>query len=351
MSTLRRPFRAPAFALSLTPLLLAQACLPCSNTSELCLVAESLPEAHLSVRALADDDVWLVGSEALETEDGPSAVAWDGSEWTHLDTSDWSGAELWWVHPTQDRVTMVGTQGLILEYDRATETLEEIEGPDDSVTFFGVWGASADDVWAVGGTPGGGDPPAIWRRDADGWTEFVDPALGEGGPGQLYFKVHGSAADDVFIVGNFGIALHWDGSSLSATPTDADLDTSTAPLLTVNVGPEEVVAVGGAGSALILHYDRSTGEWRDRTPEFQAPLNGVCSGAGEIKAVGMQGSVQTWDGQAWQPSVETLTFGDYHGCEVTEGGDVWAVGGQIAARPITDGVVAFQGEGGVAALD
>jgi hypothetical protein len=336
--------------LCLPTLLLAGCSTPCPDADELCLLAEALPEAFMSVRAPADDDVWLVGSEAEPDASGPSALHWDGASWERLDLSAWAGHELWWSCPDPDRVTMVGTGGLILEYDRATGAVEAFDGPDANITFFGVWGASPDDMWAVGGdVTAGALPPDLWRRDADGWTRFVDPDLGEGQPGEVYFKVHGASASDLWIVGNRGIALHWDGTSLERVPTDADIETGDIPLATVDATAEPVVAVGGLASGVFLHWDGAA--WRDHAPDFAAGVNGVCRRGELLRAVGLQGSVHEWDGAAWTSELAPVTLNEYHACAVSPSGDFWAVGGQLVTRPLNEGVIVYQGAGRPKALE
>ncbi len=321
--------------------------LPCADADGLCLLAEELPEAFMSVRARADDDVWLVGSEVTPDSSGPSAIWWDGAAWNRVDTSAFPGHELWWSFPTADRVTMVGTGGLILEYDRAADSLTRVDGPDEAVNFFGVWGAAADDVWAVGGdVENGALPPQIWHRDADGWSSWEDPFLLPGVPGELYYKVHGTGLDDVWIVGNRGISLRFDGTHLSQYPTDTDLDTSNLMLLTVDARGEHPIAVGGLGSPAMLHWDGL--DWRDHSPEFGAGATGICRSGETMFTVGQQGTVYRWDGAAWAYDLDdVISFMDYHACDISPGGDLWAVGGQLTSRPLNQGVITFSGSSAV----
>ena len=325
--------------------------LPCDDVDGLCLLAEELPEAFMSVRARADDDVWLVGSEAEPDSSGPSAVWWDGADWNRVDTSEFAGHELWWSFPTEDRVTMVGTGGLILEYDRAADSLTRVSGTDPGITFFGVWGASNDEVWAVGGdVESGALPPHVWRKNAGDWLQPDDTIVPAGQPGELYYKVHGTAADDVWIVGNRGITMHFDGLVLDRVPSDADLDTSSLMLLTVDARGEHPVAVGGLGAPAMLHWDGA--QWRDQSPEFGAGATGVCRSADAMVSVGQQGSVYRWSGSAWSSDLdETLSFMDYHACDISPGGDLWAVGGQLTSRPLNQGIVTYEGTGPIEALD
>ena len=315
----------------------------CGDTSDLCLVAEELPEAFLSVRATGDDDVWLVGSETDPNTSGPSVVHFDGEDWNRVDVSEHAGAELWWSHPTAGRVTMVGTEGLIVEYDRDAGTLETFAGPGDDVVFFGVWGAAADDVWAVGGVVAS-QTPALWHRDADGWSEVAAMPVDAG----LLFKVDGTATDDVWVVGEPGLFLHWDGADW--TQHDAPDGFDGTKFLTVEVASsDDVFAVGGLGVGAIARWDGAA--WTDESPA-EGTINGACAGPGEQHAVGASGAVHHHaGGGAWNSELSPLTFRDYHACYVTAGGELWAVGGQISSRPLNDGVVAFRGDRGLPPLD
>lgn len=339
---MHRQLLLPCFAL------LACACpasspdVRCDDTDELCLLNEDLGEAFLSVRAVHDDDVWLVGSERSASCPGPSAWNWDGEGWSQTAIPDLIGEELWWVHPTADRVTLVGTSGLLLELDRASGEVTTVSGPDPAITFFGVWGASADDVWAVGGVVGGSAPPALWHRDADGWTEALVPGAVEG---QLYFKVDGTASDDVWIVGEPGLLMHWDGVEWTETAAPSEL--ADAKFLTVTAQGDDPIAVGGAGSGLIARWDGT--EWLEESLP-SGGINGVCARGGEAVAVGSSGSVHRFSGGVWESQIVPLTFRDYHGCALTDSGELWAVGGQITSRPLTLGVVAFEGERGLPPL-
>lgn len=313
-----------------------------------CVVAEGLSAGLLCVRALADDDVWIVGASPDPSDGtGPVALHFDGSGWTRLDTSTWAGSELWWAWVTPSEAVFVGNGGLILEHDRASGALAKIDGPDAGITFFGVWGAGPDDLWAVGMSDGGNGPAALWRRQQGVWAAWEDPVLGAGEDGATWFKVHGTAANDVWLVGTQGRAAHWDGSALTLVPTDGEASTATAPLLTVDAGGERPIAVGGAGNGLILEYDGTI--WKDLSPDFVPGFNGVCTGPdGSATAVGQYGLYAVRDGGTWvgptDLGITPLTTEDWHGCAVTPTGRVWVVGGHIAARPLNAGVIGYRGE-------
>ena len=321
---------------------------PCADGSG-CLFAEELPFGLLSVQIPRDDDVWIVGSSPEPADGtGPAVLHYDGVDWARIDTSTWAGTEIWWSWITDDEAIFVGNEGLILEMSRGDGSITRVEGPTDDVTFFGVWGSSADDVWAVGMTEGGEGSRALWRRQGGVWSPWADPLLGEGEDNVTYFKVHGTSSDDVWMVGTQGRTLHWNGVELREIASDAEAPTATSLFLTVDADPDQPVVVGGTGNGLILEYDGSA--WRDRSPDFQPGFNGVCSGAGQQWAVGQKGVRARRDADGtWVSDMDLglgpLSYDDWHGCEVSPSGDLWAVGGRIASRPLQSGIIGFQGSG------
>lgn len=317
-------------------LLLALAACPADDDDNgaFALAAEGLPEALLSVRATGPDDVWIVGAEQGS---GPQMLHWDGAAWDDIDTSALGEVNLWWTWPTADSVWVAGSGGTIAEYDRATGEFAVVEGPSDALTFFGIWGASADDIWAVGSAVVTGEAPQIWRNTGGAWASWEHESFTIAGPGTNYFKVHGDGPNEVWIVGSNATAMHWNGAQMDVV-SPVGLDTN---LLTIELGDEGAVAVGGLNNGTILHWDQ--GVWDDRSPQFAAALNGVCQGAGGMTAVGARGEVHRWDGSGWESDEEWLTQFDYHGCLRTTDGALWAVGGHISSAPLNEGVIAYEG--------
>ncbi len=325
-------------------------CAPCDDDA-VCVIGEELPGGLLNVNAVAPDDVWLVGSSpdpviAAGERPGPAALHWDGVRWTAAATSAWDGVELWAVWASPEQAVFVGTGGTILELEVGTLVVTPVAGVPSDTTFFGIWGASADDLWAVGQTLSGEGPPALYRRREGLWAEWEPPILGRGEAGQIYFKVHGRSADDLWIVGSGGTALRWNGQRLVKVPTDADRDTSTEPLFTVHVHEGRTIAVGGASSGLILEWDG--GAWRDTSPLLLRGLNGICAGPdGVFTAVGQAGTRAHLGETGWRSDqdleIEPVTSLDWHACDVASDGSLWTVGGRIAVRPLRQGVVAYTG--------
>ena len=155
-----------------------------------------------------------------------------------------------------------------------------------------VWGPSADELYAVGGTP---DRGRIVRFDGQAWTEM---SVGIDVP--LLNWAYGFGAQNVWVVGNGGTILRYDGQ-WTRTPTITDQD-----LWGVwGAGPDDIWAVGGtvspSGEATILRYDGQA--WR-RVDVPELSRSGVDAffkvwgtGPNNVYVVGRRGGVLRWDGQ------------------------------------------------------
>jgi hypothetical protein len=300
------------------------------------LVFEQLDGALISVSGSSSSDVWTVGAD---TRDGRGALVlhYDGSTWTRQDTS--ANADLWWVHVfSSSSIFMGGSKGTILHYDGSAFT--KMTTPVMS-TVYGVWGASEDDVWAVGGEPDA-EPGFLWHYDGIKWSDATDMLPAEL-QGQSLFKAWGRAKDDAWVVGVDGVAAHWDGSAFASAATG-----TTEKLFTVHGSSDgkTLVAVGGDANGVIV--ERVGTKWHKLVPN-PAPtqLFGVfCHSADLAYAVGYDGTVLERNASAWK----LLDIGHelpnpFHAVWVDPDGGVWAVGGDLLNGPApTDGMLVHKGK-------
>jgi len=296
-------------------------------------VFADLDGALLSVWGTSRADVWAVGADARDGT-GPMVVHFDGDAWTRVETGQLAG-DLWWVFGFDGGpIYMGGDGGVILRYDDGAFTVMDTPGTE---TVFGIWGAAPDDVWAVGGasdSTGG----FAWRLAGDTWVP--EPSLpADVTADAAVWKMYGRSANDAWMVGSNGVALHWDGATL--TQGDTGVGSS---LFTVHEGDGLYVAVGGLVSGIFV--ERSGDTWLDVTPD-PPPMGmaGVTLGEdGTGIAVGTLGAVYVRDGQTW--AVEELGFGlleNLHGSWIDDEGGLWAVGGQTLVSPLTNGVMIHRG--------
>jgi photosystem II stability/assembly factor-like uncharacterized protein len=223
---------------------------------------------------------------------------------------------------------------MILRYEDGA--FERMDTPGTE-TVFGIWGSAPDDLWAVGGASES-TAGFAWRYDGSTWS--VEPSVpADVSTDSALWKVFGTRSDDAWLVGSNGVALHWNGSTL--TPGQTGVGTS---LFTVHEAGGRYVAVGGTASGIIVEYDGST--WTDVSPRDSAQgLAGVALTAdGDGLAVGMFGGVYRRTGGAWEPeSLGIPVRADLHAAWIDDEGGLWAVGGQTFSYPLTDGIMLYKG--------
>lgn len=199
--------------------------------------------------------------------------------------------------------------------------LEHLDG-----ALLSVWGTSENDVWAVGGPLGNAGFESlvmrfdgkIWRRPRPGGTDS-------------YWWVHGTGANDVWLVGEKGRITHWDGTKFEERSSG-----TTATLFGVwAAAPNDAWAVGGvpdqptAPNDVVLHWDGAS--WK---PEVLPEANKVAlfkvwgSSKGDIYVVGEAGLVWHRKGGTWTREAKGIAQGrltTVTGCSATE---IIAVGGR-----------------------
>ncbi|MSQ84350.1 MAG: hypothetical protein EXR77_15935 [Myxococcales bacterium] len=149
-----------------------------------------------------------------------------------------------------------------------------------SANLNGVWGATSDDVWIVG------DKGMILH-----WNGKVLVARASGTSTDLY-AAGGTGSDDVWFVGADGIALHWNGLSLvDQSPTDTKV-----PLRAVAAAAGIVYVAGDNGTV----YLRDATGWKLQSSKASFNLYGIAAaGIGQVWAVGEQGQAVKLAGGSW----------------------------------------------------
>jgi hypothetical protein len=169
--------------------------------------------------------------------------------------------------------------------------------------------------------------------DAGGGVHQVDgvPAV------PLLNWVYGFSDADIFVVGNEGTVLHYDGDTWELQPTP----TSEALWGVWGAAPDDMWAVGGAGRATsvatLLHYDGVSWEVAP-TPTFARP--GVTAlykvwgtAADNIYAVGRVGVILHYDGDAWVEE-SSGTGDDLIALYGSSADEIVAVGGRSNGRVV-----------------
>lgn len=290
-----------------------------------------LPGALISVTGTSSSDVWLVGGDPGDGKGG-LLLHYDGAELKRVP----SGApDIWWAHAFEaGPVFFSGAQGTILKWESGK--LSKMDTPTNQGIVFGVWGATADDMWAVGGDAFGGNA-FVWRYDGTAWAEAAAvPSV----PITQYFKVWGSSATDVRIVGADGVALHYDGTAFQVLQTP-----TTFRLLTLHTNGAGLWAAVGAGSRGVVLEDSGAGFVDVSPAEQPKALFGVRLDGSDGYAVGVNGSILRRAAGGWraEPHGQEV-FDDFHAVWIDPDGGVWAVGGAIFAPPLVDGMLLYKGK-------
>jgi hypothetical protein len=272
---------------------------------------------YLSVHGVAPDDLWAVGGTPTEGR----IRRWDGAKWRDVDPG-FDVPLLNWVYAFDaDRVVIAGNAGTVLTWDGATFTKQQTPTEQD---LWGIWGASPDDVWAVGGKGTKDGDQTVLRFDGAAWTQVTLPDM-QRPKVFAFYKVWGSAADDVYIVGRNGAVLHWDGAALTELHVGASQD-----LISVwGTGKDHVVIVGGRSSGVVVRWDGV--EWRhDQIGELPG-INGVfLRSPGTIHVAANMGTLASLDFDTLEATVhQEETDVDFHAVFGDSSARLTAVGGNF----------------------
>ncbi len=243
----------------------------------------------LSAWGSSGSALYVVGGS--RAPDGGKARFFDGAGWSEVGFGqpvpllNWVygfGPEDVWIAADEGKVLHRSAGGWEVMVTPTTENL------------WGTWGAAPDDLWAVGGLEA---EPVALRWDGEGWTEVTAPGGAEwsewllaGDRVSAFFKVWGTSSDNVYIVGDAGTLLRWDGDRL----TQIDSGTVRDLISLWGTGPDRIAAVGGRGNGVIVTYDGT--EWRSRELAPLPGLNGVWMGDDDVvHAVGEECTLVTLD--------------------------------------------------------
>ena len=211
---------------------------------------------------------------------------------------------------------------------------------------FGVAVVSADDVWAVGGTPWWEEEkplsliprPLIEHWDGTRWRVVSSP--------RVRGRLNGVAvvsANDVWAVGisktssdeRSGRPLieHWDGQRWAKVPIRIVYGTDPAGGLN-GVAATAKNDVWAVGDGINLHWDGH--RFSDSEGPFGDELNAVAAIAkNDVWAVGPDSKALHWNGVHWRKFALPRSGGadapdpfDYYDVAASSTNDVWAVGGE-----------------------
>jgi len=319
------------FLLALLP-----ACGSSTNTDQpWTVIANDQPSSLQSVWASNETDVYVVGGDRLDGT-GPIVDHYDGTTWTKLDSTARS-INLWWTFGfAGGPVFMSGTSGTIVRYqDGAFQSLTT----PGTATVYGMWGADATHLWAVGGNGAGGG--FVWQFDGTTWTARTDVPADIVSSGTIW-KIGGRSADDIWMSGTHGTMLHWDGRSLAPST----IPVAEGSLFSVAGSSARYITVGSDSSGAGVIYENDGGGWKSVLPAGGNLLTGVAVSDDQAYAVGQHGTILTRGDSGWSQdsSATNLTTQPLHGAFIDSTGGAWAVGGCFDnCTPQSGGVLLHKG--------
>lgn len=228
----------------------------------------------------AANDLYAVGG----TPEAGVVEHYDGERWAALELGVAVPLRTWAFGFSRDDVTIVGFDGVIIHYDGATWRAQP---SPTTQNLWGVWGAAPDDLWAVGGNALKASDATLLHYDGTAWTAIATPPLMRANV-YAWFKVWGTAADDVYVVGQRGAAMHYDGVAWTEIFPGAPED-----LISVwGTARDNIVAVGGRSQAVMTRWDGAT--WTPHVYPTVAGFNGVwLDSPTQAHAVGVGGAIAT----------------------------------------------------------
>ena len=260
------------------------------------LLADNVGKGVLLSAWSNGDEVIMVGGDM---DGGPGVLArYDGERLcTEANVAD---RALWWIHgPREGEWYAVGEAGRVVHEKDGTR--ERIDIPTEA-TLFGVW-ATDTAVIAVGGYPAEGRGEIWIYQGAGSWTALATELP------DTVFKIW-----EEWAVG-MDILYQVDAPTLISYP-------AMGRLLTVRGrDADDVWAVGGFTSSLVIHWDGTTWTEQDSTGVGQ-PLNGVWTAPGEdVWVAGNFGTTMFFDGTDWRMPSLPITSEHFHA--------VWGHGDEV----------------------
>ena len=279
-----------------------------------------------AVAAISATDAWAVGDDGSGTG---IALRWNGAAWTQAalpavpgyvsltGVSAVSSSEVWAV----GYVSTDSFRTLTLRWNGSVWT--QVPSPNPSTAYipanflYGVHARSSTEVWAVGtyhpkSTRKSSLPPQTLalRWNGSAWQHVVTPALKAANGYSVYSQflgVRSIAANDAWAVGTVGnqtLAMHWNGSAWTVTPTPP------------NVVPNQ------EGSFYSVDAAASGDVWAVGVARRPTLIGSGNSGTEDSSLIAH------WNGSAWTlvPSPNPIASTDLRGATVVNARDVWAAG-------------------------
>ncbi|MCG3173991.1 MAG: hypothetical protein GMKNLPBB_02208 [Myxococcota bacterium] len=256
-------------------------------------------EHHVRLWGTGPDDIWAVG----ETAGLAAAVRrWNGKEWLFNPPTFLKGI-IRGVWGSGKNSVYVSGDGMALWNGNSWE---RVNLPATG-RLNAIWGANADDIWAVG------ENGFMVHYDGLRWN-FVTPPIRED-----MKAITGTASNNIYAVSEKGSVLHYDGAAWKVIPSTGTSGWNALAIAGANdvwtAGPYGAMARGGLGGLRQFHVSA--------TPNS---LRGVWAVTpNEVIAVGDRGTILRWDGREWKQETAAGSPGLY-GAWGSAANNLWITG-------------------------
>jgi hypothetical protein len=287
--------------------------------------------------AIADSDIWAVGSSTASGTQQPFAALFNGTTWSAVPTPTLSrggvfndvsaaGSDDVWAVGYQGTGTAINT--LIEHWNGTSWSVVSSQKLPTGAYLSAVKAVSSNDVWAVGDINVSKEGILVEHWDGINWSVVSSPAFA--GVGPLY-DVSANAANSVWAVGG-NTGLHFDGTSWTRIPGVSSVNMGSVLALSST----DVWASGVGPGATRNAFPRATFvHWNGTAWSIIASPNphpNTSSGAAELAAVSAGeifalalGVIEQWNGSSWS-IVDTLRGFGATGIAALGDGSVVVVG-------------------------
>jgi hypothetical protein len=265
--------------------------------------------------------IWGTGAGNVYAANHTGLIRWNGSAWSHITEARWrslydvwgtSAANLWAVGDKGEMLRWNGSAWTLHRYDGTAVTaqgLANFDVPARQYTLRGVWGSSATNMYVVG------DSGVVLRYDGSAWTRMTT-----GTTAQLN-RVWGTSSTNVYAATSTGRLLRWNGTTWSFV---AGVQAPGALWSVWGTSSTNIYAVGDGG--VVLRYNGTSWQ-RVRLPRRDALYAVWGTGASNVYVGGGAGILYRYDGSTWTPEKALGGQGFVHGFWGTgTGADLFATG-------------------------
>lgn len=239
--------------------------------------------------------IWGTSATHAYAANHTGLLRWNGTAWSHVPEARWRSLyDVWGT--SSSNVWAVGDKGELMRWDGAAWSLFRYDGtsvapqplgsydvPAASYTLRGVWGSAASNVYAVG------DSGVVLRYDGTAWTRMAT-----GTTAQLN-RVWGTSSTNVYAATSTGRLLRYNGSAWSFVP---GVQGPGALWSVWGSGSTNVYAVGDGG--IVFRYNGTSWQ-RIRLPTRNVLYAVWGTGSGNVYVGGGAGALYRYNGTAWTP--------------------------------------------------